>query len=359
MKRFKLLITPFCILWVMLFISCSGSTNNKGKEIVVFDVTGYYDGELIVSKKNKSGGEDIAYEPIKTTILIREASNGEHECLISNFEWENQETRNISFNVQIDKEDKSQEAKLDGYISANRNEIIPNTEMVLVGEIRDLNLAMQANFTAVDKEYIVLFKGVKSSKIFATYKFSFEEWVSVVSDKSSYKHQIPEYESGVSWNTTDFAIGVLRDLRRVDKFTVTSSSTAFDGKKSASIQTVSILDAQEYTNLPFVYAGYLYSGYYDTAKQGLEAAQVGLPFDKEPLSIKGYYMYAPGKKYYRCLDISKPSNVELVEDVTDECLIGIYLYQVASDDEYLSLKEILTSDKVVGSAVFTLSLIHI
>lgn len=353
------LFTLLCMTSLLLLTSCSESTSSKTKPEDIYTITGYYEGFINVEAVHKvDQSKNVTYPPIKETLLIKPipGNNKEFIVVISNFEWQDTNPTNIEFAIEgrIDTKNKTAEILADkDFVD---HEVIPNSTMVLTGTINDTKIVLNGKFTTLEGaefNYNVSFEGDKSNKVYETYKFSFENWTTVSSPLLKGSYQIPEMESGVVWNSSDFEVQSFIDRGRATKHTVIPDNRAIHGRRSASVRTINILGANELPSTPTVYSGILYSGHYDNqASTPHERIRLGSLFKTQPLSIKGYYAYRSGNIYYECPDTNKPSQVVAKEGVKDSFGVYLFLYEVASQSETLSLADVFTSDKVVGKAEY-------
>lgn len=356
--KFKITIL---LVGLLLIVSsgCSDSSSSKREDPAkTFDIVGYYEGELGVKQINQNNPEEVViYEPKRETIHLTAVGGNEYRVSIANFEWQEEQPRSIEFNCLInDLNSEEETGSITAFISKANNEVIPNTEMNLVGSINGGFITMDANFEAqegAEYNYQVSFQGDKSSQSYNSFLFTFESWYRYKSAYSTYSFEIPDMEHGIAWNTTDYLVAIWRDLRLVDKFTVYPHTKSYNGKNSALIQTIAVPDAASYPNTPYIYSGWLFTGGYLEGSRDRSAALPGVSFKQEPLSIGGYYSYKPGGAYYECLDLANPSQVVLNEDKKDAMAVWMFLYEANDEVDSLTLDELFNSDRVVGKAFYS------
>lgn len=352
------------LVFLVLFIgmSCSDSTSSSKKDVVVkYDIAGYYDGMLQITAKNKQSSEnDISHPANRQTLLLKQTGKGssEYSLLISNFEWDGYDAANVEFLVEVtDLNDKNKTAEFIAFKQFSNHPIIPKSEMNLKGTIDNGVIKFNADFVVTEESdfnYLANYEGEKSSSVFRNYQFSFENWQEIKNPMLRGIYQIPKVESGIVWNTSDFEVQSYIDRKHATMLTVGPHDKNILGKKSAHIRTIKLIDTEQALRMPTVYTGILYTGAYDwNFEHPQDRVRLGVPFTVEPLSIKGYYLYKPGKEYLACKDTSKPSETEFVEDGKDAFTVEMYLYEVVDYSEYLSLRDIRISPKVVGKASFT------
>ena len=147
-------------------------------------------------------------------------------------------------------------------------------------------------------------------------------------------------------------------------------STKEDAYKGGSAAIIETLDTKGIPSImpgvfpavPKVTAGTLFSGIFEVdVKNTLNSTKFGVDFDKKPLSIKGYYKYTSGEKYYECADPSKSEIAIENSDLNnkDQFSISAYLYEYDPAQEtkkkyssYLTGVNIKTSDKVIAKKEF-------
>lgn len=92
-------------------------------------------------------------------------------------------------------------------------------------------------------------------------------------------------------------------------------------------------------------AGNLFLGTFsakDAMSDALAATRFGTPFTQKPLSLRGWYKYAPG-------EVVKDQNNQVV-DKTDEFDIYAVFYEPTAEKPYLTGKDILTDESILAIA---------
>lgn len=199
-------------------------------------------------------------------------------------------------------------------------------------------------------------------------EYTFEDWTSKTS--SMIDTWIFEVPTAGGWTGADDALGLVQSMLESSGFVVgkslKSTTDAHSGSKAAFIETqdtkgmASIIPGV-FPAIPKITSGSLFLGSFEIdAQNTLRSTRFGIPCDKKPLVVKGYYKYIPGTEYYRCDDVQN-SNVAVLDNTKiDECALSAVLYEVSSfavpedpydqSDERLNGTNIYTSPKIVASA---------
>ena len=93
-------------------------------------------------------------------------------------------------------------------------------------------------------------------------------------------------------------------------------------------------------------SGNLFLGSFDVTdalSNALTATQFGLPFDRVPVRLTGYYKYTPGETFY-VLDKSAPDKLRPVPGRTDRFDIYAVLYESTAARPILDATNILAED---------------
>lgn len=185
--------------------------------------------------------------------------------------------------------------------------------------------------------------------------YDFEEWVEVVGGE---KPEDIFHEVANGWSSSNTGAAFLKLMEMSDKFVVTETDDAKNGVKAARIETIDSKGANlVFVKVPKVTAGSLFMGKFETdITNTLRSTKFGIEFSRKPLSIKGFYKYAPGVDYYRCESV-ETCNVAVVDPTTvDQCSINAVLYEVSTYDdpeflEYLTGVDVNDSEKLVAVAM--------
>lgn len=134
----------------------------------------------------------------------------------------------------------------------------------------------------------------------------------------------------------------------------------YSGKASVKIETKDTKPSSSFLEglIPRVTSGSLFTGVFELNMfNPLNSTKFGVSFDKEPLSVSGYYKYASGTEFYEVQAGNKKGAPTLVPGRKDKCAIGAYLYEYDPADEevkkynsYLTGENIKKSDRVIAKA---------
>lgn len=122
------------------------------------------------------------------------------------------------------------------------------------------------------------------------------------------------------------------------------------------------MDTSDKTNalVPALTAGSVFTGKFNIGlaiSDKLASTQFGIPYDKKPVTLRGWYKYTPGEKYIDGEGAKKPEEVEVIEGQVDECAIQAILYEEQLDSKGnnipLNGHDINTSDRRVAVAVLS------
>lgn len=224
------------------------------------------------------------------------------------------------------------------------------------GEVEggDIEMDIFVKVPTLNQTVKVSFKGVKLTTDSGTY-YDFETWVPGVTG------QTPEntYYEPEGWSSSNAGAQLLKGLSMVDKYSVTQTSDAHWGKSAARIET---LDSKGgslgNTKIPKVTTGSLFFGSFVVDPSNtLNSTKFGIPFDKKPLSLKGYYKYTPGVDYYACESVATCDVAVFDETKTDKFAISAVLYTTDAyqqdNSDCLTGVDIFNSDRIVAAASFT------
>lgn len=169
--------------------------------------------------------------------------------------------------------------------------------------------------------------------------FTFDSW-----SKEMVENNVRPWEVPTGWASNNMAI-YYGSLGK-SEYAVQKK----DGKVLIkTLNTAAFKDPVMQTKFKKVTSGVLYKGtYIQEDITSLKDNKVGVLYKSQPkpLSFAGNYSYTAGETVY-------DQSGNEVSGVTDECLLGIYLYEVAKDNDMLDAISIHTSDKVVARGEFT------
>lgn len=174
--------------------------------------------------------------------------------------------------------------------------------------------------------------------------YDFETWVNAVPDLE------PEntfYEVAGGWSSSNSGAQLLKVLGMTDRYVVTQTNDAHLGETAASISTIDSKGANFiFVRVPKVTTGTLFQGLFITDPTNtLNSTKFGIPYNKKPITLKGFYKYTPGEIFYRC---ASPATCDIATEdpnTIDECAINAVLYEVADyDDESQYLTGVTVND---------------
>lgn len=351
-------IRNFLLLFAlsMVVYSCSNDKKDTGEVIPEdkFTPVGIYQGTLSINAGNELPivlEDQLVYidgTNDKTTFKIG----------VKNFAIGTADYGDIMMPTVIDKTKGSKDYTLDGYSSELTIGELTGSALVLIGTLTEegvLSFDVDGNIKETNTNLLVKFQGDKTDIKVKDYVFDFESWRVVnpfAPDGTRYSLPETTFEN-MNWASTDAEVSRMIGIHYMTQFTVGSNVDAFSGKLSAQVNTVSARGLNSIM-LPSVYAGYLYLGsFVDNLSNPQDGILLGVPFDSEPLSLKGVYKYRKGEQYFECNNPLKPADVVLNSEKEDAYMIKAYLYQVEdwSSDEILTLSTIDNSPRVVAMAV--------
>lgn len=181
--------------------------------------------------------------------------------------------------------------------------------------------------------------------------FDMEEWVvEFTESKVDFYAPAPKgywatSNAGAILATQMAGLGVLTGV------TQTEENEAYTGKSAAKIETFDTKAAL--AMIPRVTAGSLFNGYFKlNYGDQLASTNFGVPFDKKPLKLTGYYKYEPGKVFYRHIEGGKKNNPTVDENSVDKCSINAIMYDITDDESYITGKNTYTDPRIIAKAEF-------
>ena len=107
--------------------------------------------------------------------------------------------------------------------------------------------------------------------------------------------------------------------------------------------------------IPKVTPGSLFMGYFKlNILKPLASTNFGIPFDKKPLSVSGFYKYTSGKVFWRVPEGGKKSEPVEEPNTKDKCAINAILYEVASEDApYVTGDKTYEDSRIVAKGMFS------
>lgn len=221
------------------------------------------------------------------------------------------------------------------------------------GVAQDFSGGKVVTYTVVSEDYgttKVYKASVSGSQNVLT--FTFDDWKEVGQGPSLHKEPLPDdlLASSVQGASLLFLYGV-------EGFPVYQETE--DVKSGSAIKLVT-MDTSAATNalVPALTAGSVFTGQFNIGlaiTDKLASTQFGISYDKKPVTLRGWYKYAPGEKYIDGEGAKTPEDVEVIEGQIDECAIQAVLYEEQLDSKGKNIPlnghDINTSDRRVAVAV--------
>ncbi len=355
LKKYKLLL-----VLPLLFSSCSNDSSGKKNPGTGNDFTlkGVYVGTMKITK----GDGDFEADLTDQLVYIEETNDQNTIRLaLKDFMVNDVEYGSIMMPAVYEKK-KDGNYNLDGYSGLVPIEPIGETTLVLTGSLTsEYELSFDVEGVVENSKEVlnVSFIGSKTDIVLNDYYFNFENWqIANPTAANNMQYSLPVSDIiGLNWSSTDGEVYRWMRLGQFNQFTVGQNSEGWGDRLSVQIRTVESQKGINEQLLPRIYSGLFYLGtFQDKVTPPHAGIRLGMPFDEEPLSVKGGFRYKPGKIYYECIDPTRPANVVVNEDLSDACLIEAFLYQVsssASESEVLTLNNIRSSDRVVARGSFS------
>lgn len=128
--------------------------------------------------------------------------------------------------------------------------------------------------------------------------YSFENWVAGVEGQ---KPEMTFYEP-VGWASSNTGAHFLKAFGLADSYVVMETDDAHSGEKAALIKSIDTQGRDLWiAKAPKVTTGTLFLGKFITdTGNTLNSTKFGLPYSNKPVTLKGWYKYAPGEEYYVC-----------------------------------------------------------
>lgn len=192
------------------------------------------------------------------------------------------------------------------------------------------------------KEYTVMFNIDSLPQ-----KYNFEHWKLDKPLPLGKYHEFYELSNGVEqriWASGNPAFSILAGNRPAEEYPTSSSNDGVLGK-GLKLQTLTTGEFGSSVKMPIA-AGNLFLGTFDSKSaisNPLGATRFGLPFEKEPLKLEGYYKYTSGPVF-----TDKANNI--VPDRKDTADIYAVFYETDENVKTLDGDNILTSPNIVSIA---------
>lgn len=252
----------------------------------------------------------------------------------------------IFFRVQDGTKQNKLEKMTPTITFSDRTEIVPNPS-----EEQDFSNGKIVTYTLTAEDGTVKKYNV-STPLFQL-KNDFETWMKAGGEGDK------TYYAPAGWSSSNAGVSLIFD--KAKKYVVTQTDDAHSGKSAAKMETVDTKGAAGFLGFPAtpkVTTGSLFLGEFRLdIFNPLKSTKFGIPFDKKPKSLKGWYKYTAGKEYYSA-EGTVPNKPVKKPGVADEFAIKAVLY--VTDEYQADLSDCLTgasgkdniytSDRVVAIA---------
>ncbi|MGL4805205.1 MAG: PCMD domain-containing protein, partial [Bacteroidales bacterium] len=156
------------------------------------------------------------------------------------------------------------------------------------------------------------------------------------------------FEEPLGWSSSNTAAMFLKTLGKYP------DNTPYPITKEGSYAKVISVDTEGafiLTVVPAVTAGTLFLGKFEVdIMNTLKSTKFGLPYRKEPVTLKGRYKYTSGPEYFMTKVEGQNVTKVPVEGKIDKGTINAVMYEVSNYNETLTGIDIYTSPKVVATA---------
>lgn len=226
------------------------------------------------------------------------------------------------------------------------------------GEVVDFSKAIDKGDD--DTEFVYFNVVAENYQITRQYRARFK--VGTLVPKTNFENWVAEgedyYKPEGSWATSNKGIEMIKMFEGLyNDGAIVSPVAEGQSGKGAKISTAYTTGMPSpmpglFPAIPAITSGSLFLGdFVVDALNTLNSTQFGIPYFEKPVSVKGYFKYKPGEKYYYCEDPKNNSN-KAVEDPTktDQCALSAVLYEVSNYDEFLNGETIFNSNKIVAFA---------
>lgn len=223
------------------------------------------------------------------------------------------------------------------------------------GTIKGDKLDLDLDINATGLKISVTFTGDKVGEI-ASILYDMEEWEVehsyIDEDEPENSRTLYAPAPKESWGTSSKGT-----LLAVQKGNVTKSekAEAYAGNAAAKLQTLGLDPESSKGNLmPLVMPGSLFNGFFKLTNilKPLTSSHFGVDFVGRPISISGYYNYKAGEIFYRVPEGGKKGEPIVEEGTTDKCAIGGILYDISSDDNYITGENTYTDSRIIAKGLF-------
>lgn len=225
------------------------------------------------------------------------------------------------------------------------------------GVAQDFSNGRTVTYTVVSEDYgtTKVYKASVSGSQ-TVLSFTFDEWKEVGDAGTSVFHEEPLPDDLLASSVQG---AVFLSLYGVNGFPVYQEKEDVIAGSAINLVT---MDTSDKTNslVPALTAGSVFTGKFNIGlaiSDKLASTQFGIPYDKKPVVLRGWYKYTPGEKYIDGEGAKAPEDVEVIEGQVDECAIQAILYEEQLDSKGnnipLNGHDINTSDRRVAVAVLS------
>lgn len=204
---------------------------------------------------------------------------------------------------------------------------------------------------AVDKDLTVT--ATYTGTPFSDYNFS--DWTTTTLEPDDDGNVVSPYSGPNGWQDPNMAVALIKTLTTGDLYPYDGvyPVSPIDAGKVGKAAKIVTLDTKGgpmmggWIQAPKITSGTIFTGVFNpmaAAEDPMLATQFGLPYGGAKLTqLKGWYTYAPGAKYFDYAD-----GIWTETSTVDEPSISVVLYEVSTDKDFLTGKDIYTSPSIVG-----------
>lgn len=191
------------------------------------------------------------------------------------------------------------------------------------GVAQNFSNGKSVEYTVVAEDGTTVVYTVKAPQ--KSLKFTFDEWKTVGKGPSLHDEPMPDEQLASSVQGAS-----LLYLYGVQGFPVYKTDDVVSGDAAIKLVTMDTSDAAN-SLVPAITSGSVFTGKFDLSfafTDKLKCTRFGIPYNKKPLMLKGWYKYTPGEKF---IDGTDYTNIVTLDKI-DECSIQAVLYE-AKDAE--------------------------
>ena len=176
--------------------------------------------------------------------------------------------------------------------------------------------------------------------------FMFENWTINPDGNYYIPYELVEAEHQNIWASGNSGFSLIAPEKRPDAYPTQRSADASQGQYAAYLETKSTGALGAIVGMPIA-AGNLFLGSFDAAKAmtaPLEATIFGVPFNKKPLRLTGYYKYVSGGA------VTDKTGKPVTPERQDLCDIYAVLFKASPEKPFLNGANVLSDPSVVAIA---------